>query len=99
MQTNYLIKMLLKFEIQGFLFFIDFDRKWPKLWEKDDLRPREQLGLDAPVLTHTLPFFLKMPDIIFSVMQKPFINCVIRQRVGRFLHSRKKLISRRASCI
>jgi hypothetical protein len=36
-----------------------------------------------------LPFFLKMPNIIFSVMQKPFIKCVIRQRVGRFLHSKK----------
>jgi hypothetical protein len=35
-----------------------------------------------------------MPNIIFSVMQKPFIKCVIRQRVGRFLHSRKKLIRR-----
>jgi hypothetical protein len=32
--------------------------------------------------------------IIFSVMQKPFIKCVIRQRVGRFLHIRKKLIRR-----
>jgi hypothetical protein len=42
----------------------------------------------------TRPFFLKMPNIIFSVMQKPFIKCVIRQRVGRFLHSRKKLIRR-----
>jgi hypothetical protein len=36
-----------------------------------------------------LPFFLKMPNIIFSVMQKTFLKCVIRQRVGRFLHSRK----------
>jgi hypothetical protein len=35
-----------------------------------------------------------MPNIIFSVMQKPFIKCVIRQRVGRFLHNRKKLIRR-----
>jgi hypothetical protein len=33
-----------------------------------------------------------MPDIIFSVMQKPFIKRVIRQRVGRFLHSRKNLL-------
>jgi hypothetical protein len=39
-------------------------------------------------------FFLKMPNIIFSVMQKPFIKCVIHQRIGRFLHSRKKLIRR-----
>ncbi len=41
-----------------------------------------------------LPFFFKMPNIIFSVMQKPFIKCVIRQKVNRFLHSRKKLIRR-----
>jgi hypothetical protein len=27
-------------------------------------------------------------------MQKPFIKCVIHQRVGRFLHSRKKRIRR-----
>ncbi len=46
------------------------------------------------LLTIILPFFLKMPNIIFSVMQKPFIKCVIRQRIGRFLHSRKKLIRR-----
>jgi hypothetical protein len=39
-------------------------------------------------------FFLKMPNIVFSVMRKPFIKCVIRQRVGQFLHSRKKLIRR-----
>ncbi len=38
--------------------------------------------------------FLKMPDIIYSVMQKPFIKCVIRQKVNRFLHSRKKLFRR-----
>jgi hypothetical protein len=37
-------------------------------------------------------FFLKMPNIIFSVMQKTFIKCVIRQRVGRFLHSPKKKV-------
>jgi hypothetical protein len=35
-----------------------------------------------------------MPNIIFSVMQKTFRKCVIRQRVSRFLHSRKKLIRR-----
>jgi hypothetical protein len=33
-----------------------------------------------------------MPNIIFSVMQKPFIKCLMRQRVGRFLHSRKNLL-------
>jgi hypothetical protein len=27
-------------------------------------------------------------------MQKPFIKCVLRQRVDRFLHTRKKLIRR-----
>jgi hypothetical protein len=27
-------------------------------------------------------------------MQKPFIKCLIRQRVDRFLHSRKKPIRR-----
>jgi hypothetical protein len=37
---------------------------------------------------------LKMPNIIFSVMQKPFIKCVIRQKVNRFLHSRKNDIRR-----
>jgi hypothetical protein len=41
-----------------------------------------------------LPFFLKTPDIIFSVMQKPFKKCVFPMRVNRFLHIRKKLIRR-----
>jgi hypothetical protein len=39
-------------------------------------------------------FFLKTPDIIFSVMQKPFKKCVFPMRVNRFLHIRKKLIRR-----
>jgi hypothetical protein len=37
---------------------------------------------------------LKTPDIIFSVMQKPFKKCVFPMRVNRFLHIRKKLIRR-----
>jgi hypothetical protein len=36
--------------------------------------------------------FLKMPNIIFSVMQKPIIKCVIRKRVGQFLQNRKNLL-------
>jgi hypothetical protein len=34
--------------------------------------------------------FLKTPDIIFSVMQKPFKKCALHMRVSRFLHIRKK---------
>ncbi len=41
-----------------------------------------------------LPFFLKTPEIIFFVMQKPFKKCVFPMRVNRFLHIRKKLIRR-----
>jgi hypothetical protein len=40
------------------------------------------------------PLFLKMPNIIFSVMQKTFIKWVFCMRVSPFLHSRKKLIRR-----
>jgi hypothetical protein len=38
--------------------------------------------------------FLKTPDIIFSIMQKPFIKCVFPLKISRFLHIRKKLIRR-----
>jgi hypothetical protein len=42
----------------------------------------------------TLPFFLKTPNIFFSVMQKPFKKCVFLMEVTWFLRSRKKLIRR-----
>jgi hypothetical protein len=45
-------------------------------------------------LSSMLPFFLKTPDIIFSVMQKPFKKCVFHMRVSRFFHIRKKIIRR-----
>jgi hypothetical protein len=47
-----------------------------------------------PVSRYFLPFFLKTPDIIFSVMQKPFKKCVFPMTINRFLHIRKKLIRR-----
>jgi hypothetical protein len=33
-----------------------------------------------------------MPNIIFSVMQKPFIKCVIRQRLVGFYIAEKNLL-------
>ncbi len=74
---------------------------FPSVWIHDEWRSRAlNLKMDFFFVNFMitvlciLPFFLKMPNIIFYVMQKPFIKCVIRQRVGRFLHSRKKLIRR-----
>ncbi len=40
-------------------------------------------------------FFLKRPDIIFSVMQKPFKKCVFPMRVNRFLHIRRRFQKKR----
>jgi hypothetical protein len=61
-----------------------YDDCWVALFEGDSNRNDRNITA----------IFLKMSNIIFSVMQKLFMKCVIRQRVGRFLHSRKKLIRR-----
>jgi hypothetical protein len=87
----------LKFEIGQKKKFHTFKELWGRNFEVGNFKwwyriQRHLVEFFCRNLSRKL-LFLKMPDIILSVMQKTFKKCLSPMKVSRFLHIRNKNLS------